>query len=235
MSEARHQAIALEAFVAAGRHRSEEYGAWWGDPNGSPVLEPILREWLWPALTPSKTVLEIGAGGGRWSQYLIGHCRRAVLVDATPASEAAIRERYPWEGFRFLLSPDGALPDLPDLAVDYCWSFDTFVHFDPPLFAAYLKELGRVLRPGGLLHLHYGERFDGVAPDSSDCWHYQDAHLLPTATACGLEPTGRRLEIREGFGAVLVELRRADHDQPDSVCCCGRTSEGRCPRCGQIV
>jgi hypothetical protein len=26
-----------------------------------------------------------------------------------------------------------------------------------------------------------------------------------------------------------------ENEQPDKVCCCGKTSEGICPRCGQKI
>ena len=156
--EASHQAESLERFVAAGHHRDAIYGLQWGDPLISPLLARVKEEFLLPALCPAITALEIGCGGGRWSRYFAGRVKKAFLVDATPAAEAAIRSHTDWAGFEFLMPVGTRLPELADASIDYVFSFDTFVHFHRELFDGYVREIGRILKPGGLLHPNQFDR-----------------------------------------------------------------------------
>ena len=42
-------------------------------------------------------------------------------------------------------------------SVDFAFTFDVFVHVEPEGIGAYLKEIERVLRPGGVAVVHYGD------------------------------------------------------------------------------
>jgi SAM-dependent methyltransferase len=114
------------------------------------------------------------------------------------------------------VSQDGNLPEIPDSSVDWVWSFDTFVHFHPELFDRYLREIARVLRPGGpgckggLLHLHYAVAWPGLE-HNADCFQYrQPEQVADLAYTLGLHRTGRRVEYRSGFGSLLEEFRRVE-------------------------
>lgn len=114
------------------------------------------------------------------------------------------RGRRLCENVRFIVS-DGKLP-IPSGSVDYVFSFDTFVHFERELFDAYLSEIARVLKPGGVLHLHYavplGER--------SERFCYRDPlEVDGQLMRIGFGAPKRRKLFKEGWGAVLVEYQRA--------------------------
>jgi SAM-dependent methyltransferase len=47
---------------------------------------------------------------------------------------------------------------VPDASLDFVWSFDSVVHMDPPVVRAYLREIGRVLRPGGSAVVHHADK-----------------------------------------------------------------------------
>ena len=47
------------------------------------------------------------------------------------------------------------MKDVPSGSIDLVFSYATFVHFDPELVAAYLKDIRRVLAPGGRLLFHH--------------------------------------------------------------------------------
>jgi SAM-dependent methyltransferase len=213
--EAAQQAESLERFVAAGHHREAIYGLQWGDPRISPPLARVKDEFLLPALGPAITVLEIGCGGGRWSRYFHGRVKKAFLADATPAAEIAVRAHTDWDGFEFLMSVGGRLTGLADASIDYVFSFDTFVHFHRELFDGYVREIGRVLKPGGLLHLHHAARWP-EAEINERSFQYRDARDIEAlCSSAALRLTNRLIEFRGGYGSVLreaVQLLRGPHD-----------------------
>lgn len=132
MSEWERQAKGVELFVSSRQNESQIYGLHWGDPDKHENLRRVLNDFLLANLHSDMYVIEIGSGGGRWSRYFPGRVARAWLVDATPASEVAIRSHCNWPGFSFVLSTDGALPKIPTSSLDFAFSFDTFVHFEKP-------------------------------------------------------------------------------------------------------
>lgn len=173
-------------------------------PEHCSWLAEVRDSWLLPQLGPVKKILEVGSGGGRWSRYFIGACRKAVLVDGTWASEAAIRVRFDWPGFVYRVSKLGDL-DVSSETVDYAFSFDTFVHFHEALFWRYIESLGRVLKPDGVLHVHYARRFS-ESEANGECFQYHpEAKIREAFDHAGLRLTGREKEFGGGYGAVLVE------------------------------
>lgn len=48
-------------------------------------------------------------------------------------------------------------PDVPDGAIDFVFSFGVFVHLDPPIIAAYLASLGRVVTPSANIVIQYSD------------------------------------------------------------------------------
>ena len=46
----------------------------------------------------------------------------------------------------------------PDADVDYLWSYDCFVHIGPEDTAGYLRDIHRVLKPGGEAVIHHAGR-----------------------------------------------------------------------------
>lgn len=155
------------------------------------------------------TALEIGSGGGRWSRYFAGRVTRACLVDATVASEIAIRSHCDWPGFGFIVSPDGALPALQSESIDFAFSFDTFVHFDPALFDRYIVELGRVLKPSAKFILHYARRWPECEQDDTIFFYREKEDVKRLLAEFGFGLTGRELELRGGFGSIVVEAVKA--------------------------
>jgi ubiquinone/menaquinone biosynthesis C-methylase UbiE len=173
LTEAERQQGALRAFVRSGGPATRVYGLEWGNPRRDPIQAEVLRRFLLPFLSPPGTVLEIGAGGGRWTREMAGRAVRLILVDGVPEFEAAIRQHLPDLDATFLVAPEGRLPDIPDESVDFVFSFDTFVHFHRPLFDTYVETAGRVLRPGGHFVLHHARHYPGCEHGPS-CFQYRD-------------------------------------------------------------
>lgn len=195
----------LEYFVAT--NNRSIYGMQWGDPDELGILMPV-RDMLLDSLSQDMTVLEIGSGGGRWSRYFRENVTKAILVDASTASETCIRTHCDWSGFEFLISHDGLLPQIPDCSVDLAFSFDVFVHFHRELFEAYLADVYRVLKPGAKWILHYAKSYPEPCYNDECFYFYDDADFANMATMAGFDDTGAVIEFREGHGSVLRVLRR---------------------------
>ncbi|MDQ3283891.1 MAG: methyltransferase domain-containing protein [Acidobacteriota bacterium] len=105
-------------------------------------------------LHPGATVLEFGGGTGWLSHALTQLGCRVILTDVAPSALEIARELYrrqppignkPEPAF---LQFDGHRIDLPDESVDRIVTFDAFHHVVNP--EEVLRELARVLRPGGI-------------------------------------------------------------------------------------
>jgi SAM-dependent methyltransferase len=107
-------------------------------------------------LTPQTTILEIGPGGGRWTEPLLKLASRLVIVDLSDRCIEVCRQRFADAGNLECHVNDGrTLAAVGSESIDYVWSFDVFVHIAPPDIESYLSEIHRVLRPGGKAVIHH--------------------------------------------------------------------------------
>jgi ubiquinone/menaquinone biosynthesis C-methylase UbiE len=103
------------------------------------------------ALTAGREVLDVACGEGYGAALLARSAARVVGVDLAPAAiEHAQRTYAQLANLRFVQGSCTALP-LDTASVDVAVSFETLEHIEAQ--AAFMDELARVLRPGGLLLL----------------------------------------------------------------------------------
>ena len=97
-------------------------------------------------LLPTRSVLEIGPGFGRWTPYLISHCSRYYAIDIAERAVAHCRRAYGALAGRpaFLLGDGYTLAGIADGSISLVFSFDTLVHADLACLTAYGKEIHRV-------------------------------------------------------------------------------------------
>ena len=99
-----------------------------------------------------------------------GNRQRRRTMDAVPRADRASHRRRIQP--RVVLLPSPAVPGLRLTtyqttgaemdgigagSVDFVFTFDVFVHLEPEVIERYLHEIERVLRPGGVAVLHYGD------------------------------------------------------------------------------
>ncbi len=208
--EVSRQQAELHQYVTSGQHQQGIYGLQWGDPRRHPHLQEVVERAIDPYLASGDlTVLEIGAGGGRWSRELVGRSARLILVDGEPMFEQAIRRHSDCRNVEFVVSPDGALPTIADASVDFAFSFDTFVHFHNDLFARYVASIGRILKPGGYLTLHFAREYPELADHNSTHFNYQqDEDVADLLAHHQLRLTGRQIDFKMGWGSKLVVAKK---------------------------
>ncbi|MEA2426687.1 MAG: hypothetical protein QOF37_315 [Thermoleophilaceae bacterium] len=138
-----------EGWTAGGDEWSGPWGGteplWWG------TLMPRIHSFV-----PAGTILELGPGQGRWSQFLKDLCDELVLVDVAAHSIDACRRRFAGASNVAYHVGDGkSLSFVPDRSVDFAFSFDSLVHAEADVLDAYARELARVLKPDGVAFLHH--------------------------------------------------------------------------------
>ena len=146
---------------------------WWqdrlygGPDKGNPPAEflPVVERYL----DPSMDVLDLGAGSGLRNPYEFkGRVRRMVGVDLDPR----VRDNP-------LLDEGvvGSLTDLPfdDCSFDLAFSVYVLEHVADP--AQFVREVKRILRPGGMFlalapnRNHYVALLASILPDRFHKWY----------------------------------------------------------------
>lgn len=165
------------------------------------VFDQILRG----NIAPGMRVLDAGCGYGRNLVHLLRQGCEVFAVDLDPAAidhvrklSASLKTNLPEHNFH--VGPIEKMP-FPDEFADVVLS-NAVLHFAPSSkhFLAMLKELWRVLRPGGMLFCRLGSRigmdFEPVRPniyrlgDGSE-WFLVDERML--------------LRLTEELNGVLVD------------------------------
>jgi ubiquinone/menaquinone biosynthesis C-methylase UbiE len=106
-----------------------------------------LLPWI-KAMTPGKSVLEIGSGVGLDTFAMAKHGLRVTSIDLTEVAVTANHSRFRRHQMSgsFAVADAGHLP-FPNNAYDYVYSFGVLHHAADT--AATIKEVYRVLKPGG--------------------------------------------------------------------------------------
>jgi ubiquinone/menaquinone biosynthesis C-methylase UbiE len=123
-------------------------------------------------------VLDLGCGVGRVARELEPHVREIDAVDVSEEMICQAREYVgPSSRIRFHVNDGFTLPQLSDDSIDFAFSLLTMHHVTRPAFESYLRELHRVLRPGGRF------LFSVVSRDRSPAYEVDDARDTFTGRA----------------------------------------------------
>ena len=112
-----------------------------------------------------RSVLDFGCGCGRVTRYWYSHRNTRVSgTDFNPAPIGWCRRHLPFARF----TGNAPIPPLafPGEEFDFIYALSVFTHLPEERQAAWMKELSRVLRPGGVLLLTtHGESYrDALSP-----------------------------------------------------------------------
>ncbi len=118
--------------------------------GGQEALDQMLRA-VGLTIEPGETVVDIGCGVGRITRALASRARWVYGIDVSSEMLVQARRHHPESANVEWLHGDGrSLAVLGDCSVDGCFSHVVFQHVpDPEIILNYVREMGRILRPGG--------------------------------------------------------------------------------------
>lgn len=169
----------------------ERYMGKWSQLTGETFLD-----WLAPEL--DLRWLDVGCGNGAFTEMLTGRCRPASVhgVDPSEAQLAYARARTALHGVQFRRGDAIALP-YPDGAFDA--AVMPLVIFFVPDPALGVAEMGRVVRPGGIVAAYAWDMMGGGFPYEA---------LLAEIRALGISvpappsPDASRIDVMENLWAT---------------------------------
>lgn len=100
-------------------------------------------------------VLDIACGEGYGSALLAARAARVVGVDVSPEAVAHAERKYSLKNLRFQTGDCRSIP-IESASVDVVVSFETIEHLEE--HEVFMREIRRVLRPGGLLIISSPDR-----------------------------------------------------------------------------
>jgi SAM-dependent methyltransferase len=203
--------------VAASRFTATENRGWWNThdwsargeewtPN-SAWKKAVVAQFLDPYIQLGGTVLEIGPGGGRWTEILGGRASRLCVLDVAERPLQVCRERFRTVPTVVCVRGDGRTVPLASASVDGIWSYDVFVHVNPADASSYFSEFGRVLRPGAHAVIHHPGQTSTEERTRQHRSDLTDRMVVEFARTNGLDVVLQtRALVNEGD--VLTVLRR---------------------------
>lgn len=161
-------------------------------------------------LSPDEHVVDLGCGTGNLTAVLLEKLGPGGVVTAVDFSEAMVekaRGKFSDERVRWCVADAAALPLAP-ASVDRVICFSAWPHFPNP--SEVLKEMNRILRPGGffeILHIDGRAKINGIHSSAGPAI----AHdlLSPASEIAGVFPAS-------GFAVEVCE------DSADRYCVAGK-------------
>lgn len=203
--------------------RGDDWSIPWGSPEAQWhfILLPRIHRFL-----PANSIVEIGPGLGRWTQFLLPQCQSFTGVDLSWKGIEGCRRRFSEQPHSTFHTNDGySLDMLSDESIDFAFSFDSLVHTEWDVVSSYLRELARVLKPNGAAFLHHSNL--AAVPDHSiGLKHARAATVSGELVLSESEALGLSVVSQERFdwGAdnpgltdCMTVLTRAHHALPAVV------------------
>ena len=158
------------------------------------------------ALEPGWLVVEIGCGVGRLTRVISGRVSSVKALDVSSEMLAIAQNENSALGDVEWIHGDGvSLAGVGDGVADAVVSHVVFQHIpDPQITLAYIRDVGRVLKPGGVAALHL----------SNDKQVHEQKQPLGerVRSVFGRAPKGQAHEAWTGSAVELGEVERAAAD-----------------------
>jgi SAM-dependent methyltransferase len=146
------------------RAGGEEWSIPWGTSQAQwfATLLPRVGTFL-----PAQSVLEIGPGFGRWTQFLLPTAGTYFGVDISEKCVKACSERFAGSPHARFLQNDGqSLECVTGSSLDLVFSYDTLVHAEYEVISTYIAQIVPLLSATGVAFIHHSNL--AALPDSKN-------------------------------------------------------------------
>lgn len=109
-----------------------------------------------------KKILEIAPGFGRITQFLSILAGELIVVDLNPLCIEKTRAKLKHHVLAYFVNDGKSIPKVRNNSQDLVFSFDSFVHMHANVTEEYVKEIFRVLKPGGQAFIHHSWFYGGT-------------------------------------------------------------------------
>jgi 2-polyprenyl-3-methyl-5-hydroxy-6-metoxy-1,4-benzoquinol methylase len=181
--------------------------------SDNPIHQRLFKAYVLAKAYVFGDVLEVGCGEGRGVGLLMEHAKSFTAVDKIEAAIQELKEKYP--AGRFLSMNIPPLKALADNAYDSIVSFQVIEHIEND--ALYLKEIHRVLKPGGIALLTTPNRKMSL---SRNPWHIREylpeelkklaASIFPYVEMKGITGNQKVMEYYEQNKKSVNRITRFD-------------------------
>jgi ubiquinone/menaquinone biosynthesis C-methylase UbiE len=134
-------------------HYGEEWSRSWGGPSmhwHSVILPRIYR------FLPAHTILDLGAGQGRFAQFLKQYTETLILVDLSEPCIEICKQRFSLDSnIKYYVNDGKSLNMIDDDSVDFVFSHDALVFVEEQDLREYIHQLARKLKNDGAAFLHH--------------------------------------------------------------------------------
>jgi SAM-dependent methyltransferase len=200
-----------------------EVGEEWNNPaqmglaieSTENILHFLDRTIFEPFFGRCDVMLEIGAGGGRFTEVLLPKCKTLIAVDTSPTMLDLLRSRFPDDGRLECQLVDGTgLDQIADDSVDAAFAYGVFVHLQHWDIYHYLVELRRVLRPGGKALIQHSNVLSdlGWAKFTREVKPQLNTHKLPWTFTPNTPELMRELISRAGLECIEMNTEVVKRD-----------------------
>jgi FkbM family methyltransferase len=109
-------------------------------------IDAVCNAGLFPFASVEKNALEIGCGGGVFTQRMLGKFKNVTGIDVIRKPERF--KDFPDFKYIELQNQSFGCDGVPDSSIDFCFCYNVFCHISNKGLSEYLKSIHRVLKPG---------------------------------------------------------------------------------------
>ena len=215
-----------------GEGRPGGYAQWWQPTSEGEARHEILNDFdpehfdasgrgevgrLGPYVTPDSVVVDLGCGMGRIALYMAPLCETLWAVDVSEQMLGYARRRMAeHKNVRYARCADTTVPDIADASVDFLYSIITLQHLEREDAFNLVRDVHRMLRPGGKAFLTWPNLLDDGFLESFLAYASNGESTNPARARIYTTTELQRLLPAAGFASLEVR------DEPNIVTVCTR-------------